>query len=201
MFGDEVVDIYRKYVNLRYQFLPYIYDLFFRGEQTGLPVMRPLVLHYEQDANTYNLNDEFLAGEDILVAPVVEQGATRRMIYLPKGVWYDYWTGERIEGGKYLLREAPIDVCPMYIRGGSVIPMYDVVQYVGEKPYDKLRLLTTPMGGSCEHFHDNGEDYAYREGAYEQYRFTVDAQGTLTTEILCDGYKPYREIEVVMVGK
>ena len=90
MLGEQVVDIYRKYVSLRYQFLPYIYDLFYQGEKTGLPVMRPLVLHYEDDENTKNLNNEFLVGENILVAPVVEQGATRRMIYLPKGTWYDF---------------------------------------------------------------------------------------------------------------
>ena len=94
MLGEQVVDIYRKYVSLRYQFLPYIYDLFYQGEKTGLPVMRPLVLHYEDDENTKNLNNEFLVGENILVAPVVEQGATRRMIYLPKGIWYDFWTKE-----------------------------------------------------------------------------------------------------------
>lgn len=200
-FGDEVVDIYRKYVELRYRFLPYIYDLFYQGEQNGLPVMRPLVLHYENDPKTYNLNSEFLVGENILVAPVLEQGATARVVYLPEGTWYDYWTGERIEGGRNILREAPIDVCPMYIRGGSVIPMYEPMQYVGEKPYRKLMLLTTPMGGEWVHFHDNGEDYAYRQGAYTLYRFAVDAEGTLTTTLMHDGYETYDQIEVVTIGK
>ena len=195
MLGEQVVDIYRKYVSLRYQFLPYIYDLFYQGEKTGLPVMRPLVLHYEDDENTKNLNNEFLVGENILVAPVVEQGATRRMIYLPKGTWYDFWTKEKIEGGTYILREAPIDVCPMYIRSGSIIPMYETLQYVGEAPYEKLILLTTP--GECvyEHFHDDGESYGYQEGAYTLYRFSKSDNGSLVTEIVKDGYGQYRQIE------
>ncbi len=195
MLGEQVVDIYRKYVGLRYQFLPYIYDLFYKGERTGLPIMRPLVLHYEDDENTYNLNNEFLVGENILVAPVVEQGATRRMIYLPKGIWYDFWTKEAIEGGRYILREAAIDVCPMYIRAGSIIPMYDIVQYVGEKPYGRLVLLTTP--GECvyEHFRDDGESFGYREGAYTMYRFSKSEHGGVVTEIVKDGYGQYKMIE------
>ena len=80
--------IYRKYVKLRYAFLPYLYDLFYQGEQTGLPIMRPLVLHYEDDPNTHNLNGEFLVGENLLVAPVVEQGAVHKLVYLPEGRWY-----------------------------------------------------------------------------------------------------------------
>lgn len=70
---------------MRYRFLPYLYDLFYQGEQTGLPVMRPLVLHYPADPETYNLNGEFLVGENLLVAPVLEQGATKKMVYLPEG--------------------------------------------------------------------------------------------------------------------
>ena len=101
---------------MRYRFLPYLYDLFYQGEQTGLPVMRPLVLHYPKDPETYNLNGEFLVGENLLVAPVLEQGATKKMVYLPEGEWYDYWTGEKITGGKYFLRDAPIDLCPMYLK-------------------------------------------------------------------------------------
>ena len=89
-FDDQVVGIYRKYVKMRYRFLPYLYDLFYQGEQTGLPVMRPLVLHYPKDPETYNLNGEFLVGENLLVAPVLEQGATKKMVYLPEGEWYDY---------------------------------------------------------------------------------------------------------------
>lgn len=200
-FGKEVADINRKFIELRYRFLPYIYDLFYKGEQSGLPVMRPLVLHYPQDPNVRNLNNEFLVGESILVAPVLEQGATKRMVYMPAGTWYDLETGERVEGEQFILRDAPIDVCPMYIKGGSIIPTYEKVQYVGEKPYDKLTLLVTPHEGSYTHFQDNGEDYAYREGCYNLYSFTVDAQGTLSTEMLHNAYPVYKEIACEILGR
>lgn len=201
MFGDEVVDIYRKYVNLRYQFLPYIYDLFYQGQTTGLPIMRPLVLHYEDDENVKNLNSEFLVGEQILVAPILEQGATKRMIYLPKGTWYDFWTKEKLEGQQYILRDAPIDVCPIYIKEGSIIPMYDVMQYVGEKPYENLTLLTTP--GTCvyEHFCDDGESYRYEDGQYCLYRFTKEETKPVTIEIVVDGYTTYQKIQELAIGE
>ena len=199
-FSKEVVDINRKYIELRYKLLPYIYDLFYKGEKTGLPVMRPLVLHYPNDPEVRNMNNEFLAGENILVAPVLEQGATKRMVYLPEGTWYDYWTGEKFEGKQYILKDAPIDVCPMYIKAGSIIPTYEVVQYVGEKPYNKLALLVTPGEGAYEHFQDNGEDYAYQNGIYNLYQFTTDADGNLTTEMLHEAYPVYEEVTVEKLG-
>ena len=94
--------------------------------------MRPLVLHYEKDENTWNLNDEFLVGEHLLVAPVLEQGQTKKMVYLPEGIWYDFNTGKRYEGKQYYLVDAPLDTCPMFAKAGSMIPAYEVMQYVGE---------------------------------------------------------------------
>ena len=199
-FSKEVADINRKYIELRYQFLPYIYDLFYQGETTGLPVMRPLVLHYPNDPAVRNLNSEYLVGENILVAPVLEQGVTKRMVYLPEGTWYDYWTGERIEGKQYILKDAPIDVCPMYIKAGSILPTYEVVQYVGEKPYHQLTLLVTPGEGAYEHFQDNGEDYAYKEGIYNLYQFKADADGNIMTEMLHEGYPVYEKIVAEKLG-
>ena len=199
-FGDEVVSVYRKYVKLRYRFLPYLYDLFYQGEQTGLPVMRPLVLHYPDDPETYNLNGEFLVGENLLAAPVLEQGATKKMVYLPAEDWYDYWTGEKICGGTYLLRDAPIDVCPLYVKAGSMIPQYEECSYVGQKPYDTLYLLATPEAAQYTHFQDNGEDYAYRAGAYNLYRFKKTENGILQTTMLHEQYPKYKTILLKTIG-
>jgi alpha-glucosidase len=201
LYGEQVVDIHRKYIKLRYQFLPYLYDLFYQGEKTGLPVMRPLVLHYENDPNTHNLNGEFLVGESLLVAPVLEQGATHKMVYLPEGNWYDYWTGEKQSGGQYILRDAPLDVCPIYVKEGSLIPMYEEMSYVGEKPYNTLYLLSTPGAAACEHFQDNGEDYAYREGVYNLYAFSKSEDGTLSADMLHESYPKYENIVLKEVGK
>jgi len=195
-FGEQVTNIYRKYVELHYRFLPYIYDLLFECQITGLPVMRPLVLHYEDDENTFNLNDEYLVGENILVAPVVDPGVTKRMVYLPVGTWVNYWNGARFTGGQHILVDAPIDTMPIFIKEGSIIPMYEPVQYVGEKPFDTLELLVT--GDSCfgYHYQDNGEDFEYLQGQYNLYSFTYENE-KLETELLYEGYKRYNEIRVV----
>ncbi len=200
-FGREVLDIYRKYVKLRYQWIPYFYDLFYEEERTGAPIMRPLVYHYEKDQAARQCNDQFLVGSRILVAPVVNQGMRKRMVYLPEGTWYDYWTKERIEGPVWFVREAPLDTCPIYVKAGSILPMMEEQSYVGEKPMDTLTLEVYPGEGSYDHYLDNGEDFAYREGQYHQYRFAVREDGAISGEIVHVGYeKPYRRILVKQSG-
>lgn len=201
-FGEETVKIYRKFVELRYRLLPYFYDLFYECEKTGLPVMRPLVLHYEKDANTWNLNDEFLVGENLLVAPVVEQGQTKKMVYLPEGIWYDFTTGKAYEGKQYYLVDAPLDTCPMFAKAGSMIPTYELMQYVGEKPYDTLKMLVFPGEGSYLHYQDNGTDYAYREGGYNLYTFEKNVDGEVACTMQHEGYdKKYKKIEYLYIGQ
>lgn len=194
-FGEKAVEIYRKYVKLRYHFIPYLYDLFYEEEQTGAPILRPLVYHYEKDEIARTCNDEFLFGERVLVAPVVYQGMTKRMVYLPAGEWYDYWTGELHAGESWIIRDAPIDVCPIYVKAGSVIPTMEPMSYIGEREPETLYLEVFPGKGQYDHYLDNGEDFSYREGAYHRYRFTVDETGRVQGRILHSGYaKPYRKI-------
>lgn len=196
-FGKEVLDINRKFIRLRYQLLPYLYDLLFEGEKTGLPVMRPLVMHYEKDPEVWNLNDEFLVGENLLVAPVVTQGATRRMVYLPEGIWYGLFDKREYQGSRYYLIEAPLDTCPVFAKAGTILPVYEVMQYVGERPYDLLKLVVFPGEGRYVHYQDNGTDFLYREGCYNAYEF-VSRNGKITTNMQKNAYeKTYREIETV----
>lgn len=199
-FGEEVLDIYRRYVKLRYRLIPYLYDLFFEEEQTGAPLMRPLVYHFEQDPTARTCNDEFMVGPSLLVAPVVQQGADKRMVYLPQGEWYDYWTKEKLTGPRWLIREAPLDTCPLYVRAGSVLPMMEEQSYVGEKT-GTLLLDVYPGQGSADHYYDNGEDFAYRDGAYHHYRFTVNEAGEVSARLLHAGYQPYDSIRLVGSGQ
>lgn len=143
-FGQETLDINRKYIELRYKFLPYLYDLCYEESKTGLPILRPLVMHDQKDKKARECNDEYMVGSKILVAPVVQQGARARMVYLPKGEWVDYWTGERIAGECYILKEAPLDICPIYIKSGSIIPTYKDLQYIEPKEIKKLTLEFYP---------------------------------------------------------
>lgn len=164
--------------------------------------MRPLVFHYEKDENARQCNDEFMLGSRILAAPVVSQGMRRRMVYLPEGEWYDYWNGEKFTGPAWVMREAPLDTCPVYVKAGSIIPCMEPRSYVGEKPLDTLILEVYPGEGSCEHYLDNGVDFAYRDGKYHQYRFTVRKDGTVAGEIIHAGYeKLYERILVRRFGR
>ena len=201
-FGREVLDIYRKYVKLRYHWIPYFYDLFHEAEQTGAPVMRPLVFHYEKDETAATCNDEFLLGDRILAAPVVYPGMKKRMVYLPEGVWYDYWTREKLTGPVWLIRDAPLEVCPIYVKAGSVIPAMEPMSYVGEKEEDTLLLDVFPGKGEWDHYTDNGEDFAYREGEYNRYHLVVDEEGLVQCRLDYHGYeKVYRKIRINQLGK
>ncbi|MDO5294061.1 MAG: glycoside hydrolase family 31 protein [bacterium] len=195
VFGEETMNIYRKFVNLRYQLIPYLYDTFRIAEQTGIPMFRPLVLQYEKDEKVKNMNDQFMVGEQLLVAPVLEQGATARLVYLPEGGWYDYETKEYHEGNRYIMKEAPLDCCPMFVKEGTILPTFPVRDYIGETKDEELILKVFGTNGRYVHYQDNGEDFAYRDGEYNEYEFLLE-NGTVTTNMLHHNYKDYQKIEV-----
>lgn len=171
-YGPMYEAINRRYIELRYQLMPYIYTVFEEAARTGLPVMRPLVLEYPTDRRTYRLDTEFLFGPDLLVAPVLIEGATSREVYFPAGEWFNFWTGERIVGPQSVRVEAPLDVLPLFVRGGAVIPMQQVVQYVDEAPIDPLTLNVFPGADSTAvHYEDDGLSYEYEQGRYARTRF------------------------------
>ncbi|MGL5694490.1 MAG: glycoside hydrolase family 31 protein, partial [Peptostreptococcaceae bacterium] len=175
-FDEETESIYRKYVKLRYKLLPYIYDEFKKGEVSGLPFLRPLILEYQYDKETYEINDQFMCGENILVAPVLEQGKKARIVYLPKGsTWIDYWTKEIKEGGQYIIKNTPLETCPIYIKQGSIIPNYTDLNYIGEKDIDTIELdiYANDKNNSYIHYQDDGESFEYENGVYNLYKFDV----------------------------
>jgi len=145
-FGKEATDIFRKYVKLRYRLLPYIYSCAKISTLTGLPVMRPLVLEYQDDPRVSNLDSEYLFGESFLVAPVFSE--EEREVYLPAGKWIDYWAGKTYQGPVDLRVKAPLDTLPIFIKGGAIIPMAPEMSYTGEKPWDPLTLKIHPAGES-----------------------------------------------------
>lgn len=202
-FDEETVRIYRKAVQFRYHLIPYYYDLFFTGEKTGYPVMRPLVFHYESDPEARNCNSEFLVGEHLLAAPVVNQGERTKLVYLPEGTWYDYETGERLEGCQWIVKDVPLENCPVYVKAGTILPVWPQMNYVGEKSADKVLYLEVfPGEGSYEHYLDNGENFEYQLGAYNQYCCKLTCDGSLTIHCAHHGYdKDYEQVKVSFGGK
>ena len=123
-FGREATPILEKFLRLRYQLLPYTYSLAYGTYQTGAPFMRALWMDFPDDANVANISDEYMYGPALLVAPVTEQGATNRPVYLPAGCdWYNFWTNEKLRGGETVTVAAPIDTIPVFVRAGSIVPL------------------------------------------------------------------------------
>jgi alpha-glucosidase len=201
-YNEETLRINRKYIKLRYRLLPYLYDLFWESKDNGMPVMRPLVMHYEQDEKVREINDQFLFGSNILVAPVVNQGQRNRSVYLPEGTWVDYWTKETITGGVHILREAPLDLCPIYIKAGSIIPNYPAMNYIGEKEIHELILDLYEGEGHYHHFQDNGENSDYQNGIYNEYQIKLSKENELEITLVHNGYEAvYHSFKIVWKGQ
>src|SRR5262245_51005223 len=163
----EVEPICRKYLELRYRLMPYLYSAVRETHETGLPIMRALWLHYPDDATAVARGDQYLWGRDMLVAPVVEKGATERRLYLPRGHWYDFWTEEKIEGGREVSKAVDLATMPSYVRAGSIIPMGPVKQYTAEKVDGPLTLVIYPgADATFALYEDDGATFNYRSGEF-----------------------------------
>ncbi|HTT62343.1 MAG TPA: glycoside hydrolase family 31 protein [Bryobacteraceae bacterium] len=179
-FGTYYENIIRKYLKLRYRFLPFLYTTLEEANRTGVPVFRPLLLNYQEDANVLDLDDEFMIGSDLLVAPILRPNLTSRHVYLPEGTWFDYWTGQRLAGGRMIHAEAPLETVPLYVRGGAIIPMGPEMNYVGEKSTDPLTFEIYPdVKGNARTslYEDDGISPAYRNGASRRTTVTYQPSG------------------------
>ncbi|MFO1496903.1 MAG: glycoside hydrolase family 31 protein [Verrucomicrobiota bacterium] len=180
-FGPKIESICRRFIQLRYQLLPYLSGLFREAHREGIPVMRPLLWHYPNDPKAVAAGDQFLLGADLLVAPILRQGATARSVYLPAGTWFDFWTGAAHRGGAHLLAEADLDSMPIYVRAGAIIPFLPVQQYVGEKAGHEVTLHLWPGNrGDLSWYEDDGLSRDYEKGVYYQRRLSMSKRNRRT---------------------
>jgi alpha-glucosidase len=184
-YGSQYEDVNRKTIELRYELLPYIYNVMREASETGLPAMRPLFLEFPEDKSVAGTDDEFLFGSDLLVAPVLWEDATDREVYLPKGEWFDYWTGKRQTGGKSVHVPVTIDSIPMFVRGGGFIFRQPVVQDTDEMPGKPLRVLVAPAADSKSAlYEDDGETPDYRKGNFMTRQFhQMRNDGEITVDV------------------
>ncbi len=160
-----VEPICKKYLELRYQLMPYLYSAVKETCETGMPIIRAMWLHYPKDSTAVARGDQYLYGRDILVAPVIEKGATSRSIYLPHGIWFDFWTQTRQEGGREITRDVDLATIPLYVCAGAVLPMDPVRQYTAEKVDGPMTLWIYPgADGKSTLYVDDGETFDYRKG-------------------------------------
>ncbi len=161
-YGEKATRIFKFYDDFRYQLLPYLYSTAYQNHITGKPLMRALVLDNQYDQNTYEITDQYMLGESIMVCPVVVKDAKTRVVYLPKGEWTNYWTKEIFQGKQYISVLCPIEQIPIFIKGGAIIPMQKTQNYIGEKEMDTMDLIIYPKGrSSFKIYEDDGKSLNY----------------------------------------
>jgi len=200
-FGTYYEGIIRKYLKLRYRLLPFLYNTLEEAHRTGVPILRPLLLNYQTDYNTLSIDDEFMIGADLLAAPIVHPRETSRLVYLPEGTWYDFWTGKQMQGPAMIHADAPLETIPLYVRGGAIIPMGPEMNYVGEKTGPLTFTIYPDAKGRaslslCE---DDGVSEAYRNGA--ERRTTVSYEsGEISIGAPTGSYQPPARKFVLALG-
>jgi alpha-glucosidase len=199
-FGKEVEDICRRYISLRYQLLPYFYNLFHEAAHDGTPIIRPLFWEFPDDPHGYAVDDQFLLGPSLLVAPVMKPDAEQRAVYLPAGSdWYDYHTKQKHAGGQYVTSPAPLDVMPLFVRAGSIIPMTEPIEFVDQKRPDEIILDIYPGTKTTGYlYEDDGESFDHETGAYSLTKFTWTDRG-LKVDCKKTGFKSAAQKQRVLV--
>jgi alpha-D-xyloside xylohydrolase len=186
-FGDENSEAYQtqlKFNKLRYRLMPYIYTLNGMVNCHDYTMMRGLVMDFPEDEKVRDITNQFMFGPSILVNPVTDSGAIQRPVYLPKGNgWVDFWTGKSYKGGKTIMAPAPLNIIPLYIKAGSIIPFGPDLQYAMEKKEDPLELRVYPgNNGSFTLYEDENVNNNYRKGIFSTIPFHWD-EGTQTLTI------------------
>ncbi|MFA5328065.1 MAG: TIM-barrel domain-containing protein [Prolixibacteraceae bacterium] len=192
--GDKVYDAIEKYINLRYSLLPYIYSASWDVTANQSSMMRALVMDFAYDKKALDINDEFMFGKSILVCPVTQAMYSKEMkedfsaiksreLYLPAGTeWFDFWTGDKLAGGQTVKKETPLDIMPLYIKAGSILPIGPKVQFASEKKWDDLEIrVYEGANGEFTLYEDEGDNYNYEKGQYSTITLTWnDAKKTLS---------------------
>ncbi|MRX46782.1 glycoside hydrolase family 31 protein [Pedobacter puniceum] len=174
-YGEDALRNFRNYDKLRYRLLPYLYASMYQNHQTGIPMMRALVLNHQDDVNTYNIDDQYLLGDNLMVCPITIKAAKTRSLYLPKGNWYNYWTGKKISGSQYIHVVAPLDTIPLFVRGGGIIPMQQDMKYTDEQAVKNITLAVYPSGKSeFNLYEDDGKTLDYQKGKFATTKITSE---------------------------
>jgi alpha-glucosidase/alpha-D-xyloside xylohydrolase len=165
----------RKYAELRYQLIPYTYTLAREAHDTGMPFMRALWLHFPEDERARETGSEYLWGPSLLIVPVFQEGARSRRLYLPEGVWYDWWTNDRETGGREVPRPVDLETMPIYVRAGAIIPFDPVRQYM-EEVVDEPTTIKVFGGADGEFtlYEDDGISLDYLQDRGTWTRMTWD---------------------------
>jgi alpha-glucosidase len=184
-FGEPYESHIRAMLVLRQRLLPYLYTLFEEAHRTGAPILRPLLFEFPDDAATYPADDEFMVGSALLVAPIARPGIEYRHVYLPRGTWVHYWSGERIQGPAHVLAHAPLGQPAIYVRANTPIPLWPAMAYAGERPADPLTWLVYVAAGgegSGSLFDDAGDGYGFERDEFVHQSVRCQTSDSITFE-------------------
>jgi alpha-D-xyloside xylohydrolase len=189
---------------LRYRLMPYIYSMAGMVTRNNSTIMRPLVMDFQNDPRVYSITDEYMFGPSILVAPVTAAGVTARNVYLPGGLWYDFWTGRPVSGGQTISAAAPYDHIPLYVRAGSIIPMGPANAQYAAQAVNPTEIRVYPgADGRFTFYGDAGDSYAYTSGAFQNIPLSYTNNGSTLTLGAASGSYPgmpsARNLRVVFV--
>jgi alpha-glucosidase len=178
MFGEPYESACRDMLKLRQRLLPYLYTLFEECHRTGAPILRPLFWAYPDDSASYSMDDEFLCGDALLVAPVTRPGVEYRHVYLPAGCWFHLWTGMRVDGPAHVLAHAPLGRPAIYVRANTAVPLWPEMNYVGQREADPLTFVLYPSQGSgaATLYEDAGEGYEHLNGSFARRTITCEVK-------------------------
>ena len=209
-YGEATLQLCRDAVALRYRLLPYIYACFFEASETGAPVQRPLVFDYQNDPAARSIDDQYLFGRDLLVAPIYRAGQASRRVYLPSGTWHAWHhaqPGQIFTGPRWIDAPAPPESIPLYARGGAVVPMWTdpPMTTMGHHPETiTLHVFLPGEAGRTRSFlhEDDGTTFAYRQGAFLRTEFDLERTGeawTLTATTTGHRYPEFARRELIVV--
>ncbi|ASY52342.1 glycoside hydrolase family 31 protein [Clostridium perfringens] len=196
-FGPRAEKIAKKSIELRYELLPYIYDLYYISHKEGLPIFRPMIMEYEKDMNLLNMREQFMLGKNMLVAPVLYEGERSKTVYLPKGSWFNYFTMEKLQGGKWYKLPCELDEILVFVKEGAIIPTYNKkFRNVKERPNN---ILLKVFGENAKGFHynDDGHSMEYLEGKYTYMDIKV-VDGKEELKLINNGYS-IEDIEIEII--
>ncbi len=204
-YGEDVLNISRNYINLRYRLLPYLYSSFHQAASSGLPVMRSLAIDYTHDAQVYSRHyqNQYMFGDAFLIAPFTSNKEFGRL-YLPEGEWYDLYSDKREPGKQTKTLELRLDRLPVYVKAGSIIPMQSQVQSTAEQPEDSLfiHVYNGTQSSSTSYYEDDGHSYAYQNGDFyqRQMHFVPEHREIQFAASLGKHASKFRKLEILLHG-
>ncbi len=188
-FSEECEKISTAFIKLRYKLLPYIYSNAYQNHISGRPLMRPLVFDYPNDKKACETKHQYMFGDSLMIAPVTEYSRRSLDVYLPDGIWYDFWTDREYKGGQTVRVSAPLDRIPVFVKAGAVIPTVEAACHTGAIDHSKITLHTYPGAeGRFLLYEDAGEGYAYENGEYRLTEVSISVGGDVKTSVIYDDY-------------